>query len=99
MPKKPPTIGRALLPLIIIPITAIIDIALIVAGIAIDNSMYNPLPDRPGFPFPAITIVFMLIGAVISIIALIVMIILIAVGLSKANKAKKESIQKNKKLR
>ena len=56
--KKPPTVGRALLPLIIIPIIAVIDIALIVAGVAIDNAMYNPPPDRPGFPFPAITIIF-----------------------------------------
>ena len=88
--KKPPTVGRALLPLIIIPIIAVIDIALIVAGVAIDNAMYNPPPDRPGFPFPAITIIFMLIGAGISIIALIVMIV---VGLSKVNKAKKANTQ------
>jgi len=91
--KKPPTVGRALLPLIIIPIIAVIDIALIVAGVAIDNAMYNPPPDRPGFPFPAITIIFMLIGAGISIIALIVMIVLIVVGLSKVNKAKKANTQ------
>ncbi len=90
MSKKQPTVGRALLPLIIIPITAIIDVGLIVAGVAIDNAMYNPPPDTPGFPFPAITIIFMLIGAVISIIAFIVMIVLIIVGLVKVKKAKEE---------
>ncbi len=87
--KKQPTIGRALRPLIILPITAVIDIILIVAGVAIDNAMYNPPADRPGFPFPAITIIFMIIGAAISLIALIVMIVLIAVRLSKVSKAKK----------
>ncbi len=66
--KKQPTVGRALMPLIIIPIMAFIDIILIVAGVAIDNAMYNPPPDRPGFPFPAITFIFMFIGAVITII-------------------------------
>lgn len=89
--KKQPTVGRALMPLIIIPIMAFIDIILIVAGVAIDNAMYNPPPDRPGFPFPAITLIFMFIGAVITIIALIVMIVLIAVRLSRVKKAKKEN--------
>ena len=86
---KPLTLGRALTPLIIFPITAIVDIILLATGAAIDSAMYNPQPDMPGFMFPAVTIVFILIGAVISLIALIVMIVLLSVNLSKYNKAKK----------
>ena len=82
-----PSMGKAFLPLIIIPITGIIDIILVVSGFIIDKAVYDPKPDVPSFMFPAFTIIFAIIAIVISIIALIVMIILIAVGISKARKA------------
>ena len=92
--KKQPTVGRALLPLIILPITLIIDIALVVVGYSIDSLMYHPPEDVGSFMVPAVTIICMLIAAVISIIALILMIVLIAVGLSKVRKARRQDDQK-----
>ena len=89
--KKQPTVGRALMPLIIIPITLIIDIALIAVGFGIDGAIYNPPPSTPSFMVPAFTIICMLIAAGISIIALIVMIILIVSGLSKVKKSRSQS--------
>ncbi len=92
--KKQPTVGRALLPLMILPITLITDIALVAAGYMIDSMMYDPPADTGSFMIPAVTIICMLIAAVISVIALIVMIILIAVGLSKVRKARMQDGQK-----
>lgn len=92
--KDQPTVGRALLPLIILPITLIIDIALVVVGYSIDSLMYNPPADTGSFMVPAVTIICMLIAAVISVIALILMIVLIAVGLSKVRKARMQNGQK-----
>jgi hypothetical protein len=86
-PVKQPTIGRALLPLIMIPITVIIDIILLVVGFIIDKAVYEPKPDVPSFMFPFFTIVFGFIALVVSIIALIIMIVLICVGLSKVRRA------------
>ena len=89
-PVKQPTIGRALLPLIMIPITVIIDIILVVVGFIIDKAVYEPKPDVPSFMFPFFTIVFAFIALVISIIALIIMIILICIGISKVKKTRNE---------
>ena len=86
---KQPTVGRALLPLIIIPITIVIDFLLADIGYAIDKAMYNPPADMPSFMIPVFTLIMILVAGVVSIIALIVMIILIVRGLSKVSKAKK----------
>ncbi|MCR5688593.1 MAG: hypothetical protein K6G58_11295 [Lachnospiraceae bacterium] len=84
--KKQLTVGRALLPLIIIPIMALADIGLVALGYAMDSAAYSPPADTPSFMFPAFTLLFMIIAAALSLIALIVMIILIAVRLSKARR-------------
>ena len=83
-----PTIGRALWPLITIPIVIIVDIILVFIGYRIDSAIYNPPADTASFMVPAFTVISMIIAAIISFIALIVMIVLIAIRISKYNKSK-----------
>ncbi|MCR4865403.1 MAG: hypothetical protein K5921_00600 [Lachnospiraceae bacterium] len=83
-----PTIGRALWPLITIPIVIIVDIILVFIGYMIDSAIYNPPADTASFMVPAFTVISMIIAAIISFIALIVMIVLIAIRISKYNKSK-----------
>ncbi len=88
---KQPTILGAFKVLVIIPITLVIDAVLIRLGYALDSAMYNPPPDTPGFMFPALTILAMLIAAVISIIMFVVMIVLLIIRINKALKAAEEN--------
>lgn len=85
---KTPTIGSALLPLIMIPIVIIVDIILVFIGYKVDSAIYNPPADTASFMVPAFTVISMIIAAIISFIALIVMVILVAIRVSKYNKAK-----------
>lgn len=82
-----PTILGAFKVLIIIPITLLIDGVLISIGIHLDSAMYEPRPDTPGFMFPAITLLAIMISALISIIMFIVMIVLLTIRINKAVKA------------
>lgn len=83
---KPYSVSKVLRPLIILPVTIIVDIGLVVLGYFIDKSVYNPPTDTPSFMFPAFTLILMIIAAIISFIALVVMIVLIIVRLSKYSK-------------
>ena len=83
------SIAKALRPLIILPITLVVDIALVAAGYWLDKMSYNPPPDVASFMFPVFTLLFMIVAAVISFVALIVMIVLLAVRISRYQKAKK----------
>ncbi len=85
--EKKPTILGAFKVLVIIPITLIIDAVLIRIGYTLDSAMYEPSPDTPGFMFPAITILALLIAAVISLIMFIVMIVLLIIRINRAVKA------------
>ena len=85
---KTPTIGSALLPLIMIPIVIIVDIILVFIGYKVDSAIYNPPADTASFMVPAFTVISMIIAAIISFIALIVMVVLVAIRVSKYNKAK-----------
>lgn len=89
---KTTSIAKVLRPLIILPVTVIVDIALVTGGFWLDKMSYTPPPDVASFMFPVFTIIFMIIAAIISIIALIVMIILLAVRISGYRKAKKDGM-------
>ena len=69
---KTPTIGSALLPLIMIPIVIIVNIILVFIGYKVDSAIYNPPADTASFMVPAFTVIF----------------ILVAIRVSKYNKAK-----------
>ncbi len=79
-----PTILGVFKVLIIIPVTLLIDGVLISVGYHLDSAMYEPRPDTPGFMFPAITLLAILIAAVISIIMFIIMIVLLIIRINKA---------------
>ena len=76
--------AKAFIPLIMIPITIILDIVLVCVGYYIDSSIYDPKPDVGSFMVPAFTIIFGIIAAILSVISLIVMIILIIVRIRRA---------------
>ena len=58
----------------ILAIESVICIFLIAGGAAIDLAIYNPPPDKPGFPFP----IFMIIGMCISALLLGISLLLVA---------------------
>ena len=73
---KTPTIGSALLPLIMIPIVIIVNIILVFIGYKVDSAIYNPPADTASFMVPAFTVISM------------IMVVLVAIRVSKYNKAK-----------
>ena len=89
-PKKKPTIASVLLPLITIPIVALIDIGLVVLGGFLDVAMYDPKPGTIGTPVPFFTAIFSAAAGVITLIGFIVMIVLIIVGAVRLSRSSKE---------
>jgi hypothetical protein len=87
-PKKKPTIAAVILPLITIPIVAVIDIGLIALGGYLDVTMYDPQPGTIGTPVPFFTAIFGAAAGLVAIIGFIVMIVLMIVGTVRLMKSK-----------
>ena len=88
-PKKKPTIASVLLPLITIPIVALIDIGLVVLGGFLDVTMYDPQPGPIGTPVPFFTAILGFVAVILSLIGFIVMVVLIIVGIVRLSSMKK----------
>lgn len=89
-PKKKPTIATVLMPLITIPIVALIDIGLIALGGYLDVAMYDPKPGTIGTPVPFFTAILSVGAGLVALIGFIVMIVLMIVGAVRLSKSSKE---------
>lgn len=89
-PKKKPTIAAVLMPLITIPIVALIDIGLIALGGYLDVAMYDPKPGTIGTPVPFFTAILAVAAALVAIIGFIIMVVLMIVGAVRLSKSSKD---------
>ena len=70
--------------LLLIPAQAVADVVLVVLGLFLDSLVFShPSPDAGGHGFPALTLLFFLAAAVISVVVLIVSLVGFFIALHK----------------
>jgi len=63
--------------LLILIIEVVVGFILMAGGLALDLAIYDPPVDKPGFPFPVITIMIMFFMAIVLLVSAIIVLSLI----------------------